>query len=67
MFANKRKNRLFAFSSIVCLQSGLPDRTLRAKWILPLNALERLENRQGYLRLSVFSAAKSITHNGCHS
>ena len=67
MLVNKRKIRLAAFSSIVCQQAGPPDQTLRARWILPLSAVERLENQQGYLRLSVFSAAKSITHNGCYS
>ena len=46
MRANKRKNRLFAFSSIVWQQAGPPDQTLRARWILPLSALERLENQQ---------------------
>jgi hypothetical protein len=66
MRTNKRKIRLFAFSSIVCQQAGPPDQTLRARWILPLSALERLENRAGYLRLSACSAAKFITHNGCH-
>ncbi|GBE43469.1 hypothetical protein BMS3Bbin10_01546 [bacterium BMS3Bbin10] len=66
MLGNKRKNRLFAFSSIVCRQAGPPDQTLRARWILPLSALERLENRRGFPRLSACSEAKSITHNGCH-
>jgi hypothetical protein len=46
MRANKRKNRLFAFSSIVWQQAGPPDQTLRARWILPLSALERLENQK---------------------
>ena len=66
MRLNKRKIRLFAFSSIVWQQAGPPDQTLRARWILPLSALERLENRAGYLRLSACSAAKFITHNGYH-
>jgi hypothetical protein len=66
MLVNKRKNKLFAFSSIVCQQAGHPGQTLRARWILPLSALERLENQPGYPRLPAFSAAKSITHSGCH-
>ncbi len=66
MRSNKRKNRPFAFSSIVWQQAGRRDQTLRASWILPLSALERLENQPGYLRLSVYSTAKFITHNGCH-
>jgi hypothetical protein len=44
MRANKRKIRLFAFSSIVWQQAGPPEQTLWARWILPLSALERLEN-----------------------
>jgi len=66
MRLNKRKNRQFAFSSIVWQQAGPPDQTLRARRILPLSALERLENRAGYLRLSACSAAIFITHNGYH-
>jgi len=66
MLVNERKNRLVAFSSIVCRQAGLPDQTLRASWILLLSALERFENQVGYLRLSACSAAKSKTHNGRH-
>ena len=53
MRLNKRKIRLFAFSSIVWQQAGPPDQTLRARWMLSLSALERLENQPGYLRLSV--------------
>ena len=45
MLVNERKNRLFAFSSIVCRQSGRRDQTLRARWIVPLNVLERHENQ----------------------
>ena len=45
MLGNMRNNRLFAFSSSVCLQVNLPGQTLRALWIQPLSALERLENR----------------------
>ncbi len=45
MLVNERKNRLFAFSSIDCWQSGRRDQTLRARWILPLSVLERLENQ----------------------
>jgi hypothetical protein len=66
MLGNKRKIRLPAYSSIVCQQAGPRDQTLRARWILPLSALERLENREGYQRLSACSSAKYITHNGCH-
>jgi hypothetical protein len=43
---NKRKNRLFAFSSIVCRQAGPPDHILRTLLLLSLNALERLENHE---------------------
>lgn len=63
MLGNKRKIRLFAFSSIVCQQAGPPGQTLRARRIWPVSALERLENRQGFLRLSAFSQAKSGTQN----
>jgi hypothetical protein len=66
MLVNKRKIRLFAFSSIVWQQAGPPGQTQRARWILQLSAFERLENRAGYLRLSACSAAKSAAHNGCH-
>jgi len=66
MLGNKRKNRLFAFSSIVCQEAGPPGQTLRARWILPLSALERLENRAGYLRLPACSVAKATSHNGCY-
>ncbi len=44
MKANKRKTRLVAFSSIVCLQADGPRQTRRAEQIYSLNALERLEN-----------------------
>ncbi len=46
MLENMRKNRLFAFSSSVCLQAGPPGQTLRARRIWLLSALERLENRE---------------------
>ena len=45
ILGNKRKTKLFAFSSIVCQEADPPDQTLRVRWILPLSALERLENR----------------------
>jgi hypothetical protein len=45
MLENKRKTRLYALSSIVCLQAGPPWQTLRARRICPLRALDRLENR----------------------
>ena len=63
MLANKRKTRLFAFSSIVCQQAGPPGQTLRARRIWPVSALEMLENQSGFLRLSAFSQAKSDTQN----
>ncbi len=44
MEANKRKERLFAFSSIVCDQAGGSFQTRRARRISPRTALERLEN-----------------------
>ena len=59
MLGNKRKIRLCAFSSIVCLQAGPPGRTLRARRICLLSALDRLENRQGFRRLPAFSEGKS--------
>ena len=62
---NTRKDRLFAFSSSVCRQASPPHQTLRAQRIWLLSALERLENREGYLRLSAFSGAKSAAQNGC--
>lgn len=46
MLENMRKNRLFAFSSSVCLQVSPPGQTLRALWIQPLSVLERLKNRE---------------------
>ena len=46
MLRNMRKNRLFTFSSSVCLQVSPPGQTLWALWIQPLSALERLENRE---------------------
>ncbi len=42
---NKRKTRLFAFSSIVCRQAGPLDRTLRVRRISPPSSLGRLENQ----------------------
>ena len=45
MLVNKRKIRLGALSSIVCLQAGPLDQTLRARQICLLSALDRLENR----------------------
>ncbi len=44
--ANKRKNRLFAFSSIVYREAILPGQTLRARRIWRLSVLKRLENRE---------------------
>jgi len=45
MLENKRKTRLGAFSSIVCLQADPAWQTLRAQQICLLSALGRLENR----------------------
>ena len=45
MLENKRKIRLGALSSIVCLQAGPQDQTLRARQICLLSALDRLENQ----------------------
>ena len=64
MLVNKRKTRLFAFSSIVCRQADPPRRTRRALGIWPLSALERLENHQGFQRISACSEAKSPVQNG---
>jgi len=44
MLVNKRKMRLGALSSIVCLQAGPHNQTLRARHICLLSALDRLEN-----------------------
>ena len=40
MLESKRKTRLFALSSIVCLQAGPPRQTLRARRICSANAIE---------------------------
>ena len=45
MLENKRKARLCALSSIVCLQAGPHGQTLRARQVCLLSALDRLENR----------------------
>jgi len=45
MLENKRKTRLCALSSIACLQADPYGRTLRARQICLLSALDRLENR----------------------
>ena len=45
MLVNKRKTRLGALSSIVCLQAGPHGQTLRARHICLLSALDKLENR----------------------
>jgi len=66
MLGNKHKNRLIAFSSIVCLEAGPPGQTLRAVCILLLSALERIENQRGLLHFSACSEAKYTPHNGCH-
>ncbi len=63
MMGNKRKRRLFAFSSIGCHQSGPPHQTLWAPWNWHLSALERLESQRGFLRLSAFSDANSRAQN----
>jgi len=64
MLVNKRKIRLSALSSIVCLQAGHHGQTLRARQICLLRALGRLENHPGFLRLPAFSAGKSAAQNG---
>jgi hypothetical protein len=53
MPANKRKNRLFAFSSSVCQEASPPGQTLRARriWFL--------RRRKGADNLAVF---KSFQH-----
>ena len=45
MLENKRKIRLPALSSIVCLQAGPLGQTLRALQICLVSALDRFENR----------------------
>ena len=64
MLENKHKTRLCALSSIVCLQAGPHDQTLRARPVCLLSALDRLENRAGILRLSACSTGKSASQNG---
>ncbi len=46
MLENKRKTRLYAFSSIVCLQASPPGQTLRAQRNWSVSALEKLENQE---------------------
>ncbi len=64
MPVNKRKIRLSALSSIVCLQAGPPWLTLRERRICPLNALDRLEIQSGFRHLSACSAGKSAAQDG---
>ena len=46
MPANKHKDRLFAFLSIVYRKADPPGQTLRARLVWSLSALKRLENRK---------------------
>ncbi len=64
MLENKRKIRLYALSSIVCLQASPPWRTLRAQRKCPLSALDRLANQPGFQRLSACSAGTPAAQNG---
>jgi hypothetical protein len=59
MLTNKRKIRLCALPSIVCLQAGPPGQTLRARRIFRPSALEELENQPGFLRSPACSDGKS--------
>ncbi len=64
MLENKRKIRLSALSSIVCLQAGPPGQTLRARQICPLSALDRLESRADICACPPSQMANLAAQNG---
>jgi len=66
MLENKRKIRLFALSSIVCLQAGPPGQTLRARRICFVRALQRLENQKISSTFAPAHNANPSAHNVCH-
>ncbi len=66
MLENKRKIRLVPLSSIVCLQAGLPDQTLRTRRICVARALQRFENRAVSGTFVPARNANPSAHNGCY-
>jgi hypothetical protein len=65
MLGNTRKIRLFALSSIVCLQAGPLGQTLRARRICLAGALQRLENRKVSGIFAPARKANPPAHNAC--
>ncbi len=63
MLKKQRKNRLYAFSSMFCLQMGPPDQTLRARLFWPLSALGKLESHPDFRRFPACSEIKTVTQN----
>jgi len=59
-----RKGRFFTFSSTALLHMSALLQTLRALWILPLNALQDLENHLVYCCLVPFQEQNPLAHNG---
>ena len=59
MQAKRSTDSLAAIRERFALQMDGSRQTLRARRISPLTALERLENRPGFLRLPALSATKS--------
>ena len=52
MLKKQRKNRIYAFLSMFCLQMGPPHQTLRARLFWPLRALGKLESLPDLLAFS---------------
>ena len=59
----QRKNRVYAFSSMFCLQMGPPHQTLRARLFWPLSALGKLESHPDFPRFPACSEAKTVMQN----
>ncbi len=66
MLENKRKIRLSALSSIVCLQAGPPGQTLRARRICAAHALQRFENRTVSGTFAPARNANPSAQNACY-
>ena len=66
MLENKRKIRLFALSSIVCLQADPLGQTLRARRICVARALQKFENRAVSGIFAPARNANPSAHNGCY-
>jgi hypothetical protein len=66
MLINKRKIRLAALSSIVCLQADPPVQTLWAGRIWPLRTLEKLENREVFSAFPPSQMPNPLPQNGCN-